>query len=339
MSIKNLLLCSLLICNAVVADQKINDISNFISNVPKLNSIEQQKLMKYLQESNNNFEDLSKEEKDAALNNIVLRSIALSEKYSNFIKSFEDISQNCENNDIKLFITKIKPLLKNFLNHIKEDKELTNLSKNLVDFACKQLIAFLDKISNNLNLCDYIKQGNCTSQEEDLIIKLLNDYLPTHIDIVQISLDHSIYSYEYLAKQLASRGSLTIDDLSHVFIQYGIALKLPKASQIILNDFMIAFCAGVKDLPQNVSNDLLKPIEEIISKPELAPGFKLLSAMSKLRKNIVSSNGADKEKLMGYSKLIDQIIAQITKSQNTKSQNKNYRAHYIAILEKLIFKI
>lgn len=327
MSLKNIWLSTILAgCSSIVGASPISD--QYFCKLPALNSLEQKKLEAFLEGwkgfSKSSSYDHDLEDNDVAMS-LIFRLMSKGQEYGDML---EWIDRDVDTD-------RAKKMLQTFCQRVQQDRELTNLVKNFVGFCCKHLLLCVNCIKTSPYRAK-IEAGDLSEKE---MMELAKAYIPQNIDVVQTTIEYAILSHGYLKKHFDSKKSLTTDDLCQVLKELGVAYKLPKQGLDIWNDFIMAIQNGLKDLPQDVRNQIVKPIEDAIRKPELEIGMKLVTSMAKMRREIIATHGADQGKLIGYGKLIDQIIAQMHKaSAQTAASKKQSTRNAGMILERLIFK-
>ena len=328
-SIKNVWLSSMLLCGSMISASHIID--QYFCNFPALNALEQKKLDAFITglahcqapvSSSASGPDSSCCMYPDAVDTLIYRFMSKFGTYSDLLEAYEGRTIDGSADDIK----EIKNTLRIFSERLRQDPDFTNLFKNLVGFSCKHLGLLIDKTVLSPNY-DKIKCGYGCYSTEELIVDFAG-YIPKNIDVVQIAIEYTIWSHGYLKKQLDAKKHLSTDDLCYVLKELSVAFKLPQQGSDLWNEFMVAIQQGLKDLPQDLRNEIMKPIQDTVRKPELEIGMKLVAAMAKMRREIIATKGADQGKLIGYGKLIDQVITQIHKAvkNNSRAENQSTKA-------------
>lgn len=337
MSIKKMLFSGLLLGSTVFAAPDLYE--QFFPNVPKLQKVECEKIEKMCDWCNaqygtgNQFDNNSSQAELDQFRTLFVRLMTKGTQYRDILCELESMDPM---KDQVAAAHQFKSLLQKISMRVQQDPELTNLVKNLVAFVAINFGYILDDA-----IPFFSDLGNLRPNEQERLAFLIQ-YLPQGCDLVQLLIEHTVWSHGYLSKQLAKNKHLTIDDIGQTIVQFGVLVKLPKKSQAMLIDLVQAISKGVKDLPSDIRN--IKPIEDIIGKPEVEFGFRLLSSMAKMRRDIVATNAADQGKLIAYSKLMDQVIAQIIKAQpnisnvDVKKTSIVGKPVFAPVCEKLIFK-
>lgn len=321
MSIKRILLSSVFLFGSIMSVQELTIEDYFFCNVPKLRALEEQKFEKLLKGVSGKGIVISEQDQKQIIGQseaLLMRLMLVFSRCSDLVEELDQVYQ-------MLDAKQLKSLMVKFSARIRKDQELTNLIKNLVEVGCKHL-----PVDKAVFLC-----GNLSNAET---MAALTEYVPKNMDVVQIVMEHAVWSNAYLKKQLDTKKALTIDDLCYSIEQLGVIAKAPKKSQEFWSDLVIAIQKGMKDLPQDLCRDMLKYVENSLRKPELEVSMKFLAPLVKLRSEIIATKGADQGKLIGYGKLIDQFVAQAHKAQKQSIVTKNQIIKSIAVLEKLIFK-
>lgn len=333
MSIKKILLSTIFLCGSIVPVAEPEMIDYFFCNIPNLRALDQKKfdaLVKGFTVKGVALTQQEQQQIDMQTQVLVLRLLQVYQKYAAL---FQGSGVEAEL-DLQAKANCAKFLLSQYASEIQQDQELTTLVKNLAEFVCKILCLSIDKVVYSKHF-EKIKSGTISQAD---IMGLFANYFPKDIDVVQIGMDYIVWNHGYLKKQLDAKKSLTIDDLCYSAQQFGVIAKLPKKTQEIWNELFLALQKGLKDLPQDLSRELLKTTEDSLRKSELEIGIKLLASIAKLRSEIVATRCADQNKLIGYGKLMDQYIAQMHKAQKQAVVTKNQRIKSLMIVEKLIFK-
>lgn len=331
MSIKNILLSSILLCGSILPVQKKKIEDYFFCDVPALRALEEQKLEAFFKKSSVNKNNLSEQEAqevEMQAQILLARLLSLLLNYADLLVKYDDNDEN--GLDIKV----LKSFSVEFSNRVQQDPELTNLVKNLSGFGCKHLLLILDTLVSSPDFAK-ITSGNMSEAE---FIAMFAEYISKNMDVVQIVMEYALWNNAYLKKQLDAKKSLTIDDLCYTVQQFGVIAKFPKKSQELWSDLILAVQKGMKDLPQDLYREMLKKTETSLRKPELEIGMKLLESIAKLRREILTTRGSDQNKLIGYGKLLDQVFAQAQKIQQQATSPKNQILKLIKTTEKLIFK-
>lgn len=333
MSIKKILLSTVFLCGSMMPVQQPEIIDYFFCNAPKLRALEEQKFAALAKGLNTKSVALTEQEQqqiDMQTQALFLRLLLVYQKYAEL---FQGSGVEAELDPQAKAIC-AKYLLSQYASEIQQDQELTTLVKNLAGFVCKILCLSIDKVVFSKHF-EKIKSGTISQAD---IAELFANYFPKNMDVVQIGMEYIVWNHAYLKKQLDAKKALTIDDLCYSVQQFGVIAKLPKKTQELWNDLVLAVQKGMKDLPQDMCREMLKTVEDSLRKSELEMGIKLLTSLAKLRSEIVATRCADQGKLIGYGKLMDQFIAQIHKAQKQTVVTKNQTVKGIMIVEKLIFK-
>lgn len=335
MLIKNIWLSSVLSIAVVTAPDL------FFSSVPALNKLEEQKIEKLVNSLLSNqspTKSLPMSEQEAArYQMLMMRLIGVAGKYGAILSEAQDAEALLPNKQAAT--AKVKSSLLKLSNQIQQEPELTNLVKNLIVVACKHIVLIAEMAVASPYYAK-IESGNMTEAE---ILALFADYVPKDLDIAQVLIEHSVLSYGYLKAQILAKQNLTLEDLAYVMQQLGVIAKLPAKGQEAWNDIVIAIFKGMNDLPADIRGYFIAQVEQTVRKPELDLGFKLLAGMAKLRQEVIKTKGVDQNKLIAYSKMLDQVIVQVAKGSNQVVATRNQVALPMSVLdsamlvEKMIF--
>lgn len=328
MNIKKTVLFGMMLC--APSDSVFGIDFKYRSSIQELRDLEKQKMEKvikiflsYRQGLDSSVEEIDQQFQQQLMSQCMM----IFAKYSDIFANIVDLDYGVDYNVV----------FQTLSNRIKDDEELTDLTKNLVIFACKWGETILENVK-------HIKNGAVPTDQD--ILTVCAEFVPLQIDAVQIVFDYVVSSYNYLEKQFKKNGFLTDDDMAHVVKHLGDSIKLPKKGHFAWNELVTILHNGLKNAPQEVRVLVVSSMNEIMRRPDLKFISKLLQGTADLRREVVKTHGVNKEKLAGYGRMVDLFIAQldrlaaqsIIKAQENSKQNVTKYEQIVKMISKMLFK-